>query len=226
METLTDSEFPTQRTTSDCFSACLSWLLGLPQDEVPDFTDPDDARSGQFYRNLSDWLRPRGLRLMMVEWRDMPPMLGGPIIVRGISPREKAHAVLWDDNGLLHDPHPSRAGLIGDPTHAMLILVSRRHLPSSGEPVRVTNKTKPMPPKTLEECLTDMRRRLKELEMEARSIVKCDDLNPDHRPQTFEGQCNEQKAQAMLAVRHIEDARMRLGKVIQYNGDGVSCYDK
>lgn len=30
----------------------------------------------------------------------------------------------------------------------------------------------------------------------------------------------------MLAVRHLEDARMRLGKAIQYSGDGVSCYDK
>ncbi|HEX2959095.1 MAG TPA: hypothetical protein VHO70_19825 [Chitinispirillaceae bacterium] len=30
----------------------------------------------------------------------------------------------------------------------------------------------------------------------------------------------------MLAIRHLEDARMRLGKVIQYAGDGVSCYDK
>ena len=30
----------------------------------------------------------------------------------------------------------------------------------------------------------------------------------------------------MLAVRHMEDARMRLGKAIQYSGDGVSKYDK
>ena len=29
-----------------------------------------------------------------------------------------------------------------------------------------------------------------------------------------------------LAVRHIEDARMRLGKVLQYAGVGVSIYDK
>ena len=36
----------------------------------------------------------------------------------------------------------------------------------------------------------------------------------------------EAAAQAMLAVRHLEDARMRLGKVIQYSGDGVSCFDK
>lgn len=33
-------------------------------------------------------------------------------------------------------------------------------------------------------------------------------------------------ANLMLAIRHLEDARMRLGKVIQYAGDGVSCYDK
>ena len=36
----------------------------------------------------------------------------------------------------------------------------------------------------------------------------------------------EQIAQATLAMRHIEDARMRYGKVIQYLGDGESIYDK
>ncbi len=36
----------------------------------------------------------------------------------------------------------------------------------------------------------------------------------------------EAAAQAMLAVRHLEDARMRMGKVIQYAvGGGVSCWD-
>ena len=35
----------------------------------------------------------------------------------------------------------------------------------------------------------------------------------------------EVNANLMLAVRHLEDARMRLGKAIQYAGDGVSCYD-
>ena len=33
-------------------------------------------------------------------------------------------------------------------------------------------------------------------------------------------------AQATLAMRHIEDARMRYGKVIQYLADGVSIFDK
>lgn len=33
-------------------------------------------------------------------------------------------------------------------------------------------------------------------------------------------------AQAMLAIRHIEDARMRFGKVIQYATTGESSYVK
>lgn len=33
-------------------------------------------------------------------------------------------------------------------------------------------------------------------------------------------------AQSILALRHIEDARMRYGKVIQYSQDWVSIYDK
>ena len=35
----------------------------------------------------------------------------------------------------------------------------------------------------------------------------------------------EVPANLMLAIRHLEDARMRLGKAIQYSGDGISIYD-
>lgn len=37
---------------------------------------------------------------------------------------------------------------------------------------------------------------------------------------------SEVRANLTLAIRHLEDARMRLGKTIQYAGDGVSKYDK
>ncbi len=36
---------------------------------------------------------------------------------------------------------------------------------------------------------------------------------------------NERYISAQLAVRHIEDARMRIGKVLQYSRDGISCFD-
>ncbi len=36
---------------------------------------------------------------------------------------------------------------------------------------------------------------------------------------------SEMKANIMLAYRHLEDARMRLGKVLQAQSGGVSIYD-
>lgn len=43
--------------------------------------------------------------------------------------------------------------------------------------------------------------------------------------EAFEGQHGEMKANIMLAYRHLEDARMRLGKVMQQIQGGVSKYD-
>lgn len=44
--------------------------------------------------------------------------------------------------------------------------------------------------------------------------------------QSSSGQHSEMHANITLAYRHLEDARMRLGKVIQAYEGGVSCYDK
>ena len=45
-------------------------------------------------------------------------------------------------------------------------------------------------------------------------------------PQVGGGNPGEVKANLTLSFRHLEDARLRLGKAIQHSGDGVSCYDK
>ena len=42
----------------------------------------------------------------------------------------------------------------------------------------------------------------------------------------FPGQHGEMKANTMLAFRHLEDARMRLGKVMQQIQGGRSKYDE
>jgi len=44
--------------------------------------------------------------------------------------------------------------------------------------------------------------------------------------QEFEGQHGEMRANIMLAYRHLEDARMRLGKVMQQIQGGVSKFDR
>ena len=80
-----------------------------------------------------------------------------------------------------------------------------------------------MEPKTWEECCNDLRAECKATEKKVRELMNADTFRNE---QAFAGQHGEMKANVMLAVRHLEDARMRLGKAIQYSGDGVSCFDK
>lgn len=76
---------------------------------------------------------------------------------------------------------------------------------------------------TIEEMANRAREELKEIELRLRISLN----NRRYRgEQAYSNQHSEMKAQTMLAVRHIEDARMRCGKVLQYADDGVSIYDK
>ena len=75
-----------------------------------------------------------------------------------------------------------------------------------------------------------IREDLKHLEARARYIVdKFDPLQPLVPDDAILSPdlCQETQHQAVLAVRAIEDARMRMGKVIQYSEQGgVSIFDK
>ncbi len=46
------------------------------------------------------------------------------------------------------------------------------------------------------------------------------------KDENYVGQHGEMKANIMLAYRHLEDARMRVGKILQAAGDGISIFDK
>ncbi|HDZ62297.1 MAG TPA: hypothetical protein ENH40_04035 [Nitrospirae bacterium] len=54
-------------------------------------------------------------------------------------------------------------------------------------------------------------------------LKKHEDFKND---QVFIGQHNEMMSNIMLSYRHLEDARMRLGKVMQQIQGGVSILDK
>lgn len=78
---------------------------------------------------------------------------------------------------------------------------------------------------TLQELCKMGRDQLKQIEKLTRNHVMNNSLFR-FQEQAYPGQHAEMKEQLMLAIRHVEDARMRLGKVLQYAGDGVSIYDK
>ena len=77
--------------------------------------------------------------------------------------------------------------------------------------------------KHLEELCEDFRDQIKEIGASVKLLM--DDSYFDDE-QAFRGQHGEMKANIMLSYRHLEDARMRLGKVMQQIQGGVSKYDK
>ena len=89
----------------------------------------------------------------------------------------------------------------------------------------MTNATPPTARTLTDEC-NSQRAACKVIEKELRALK--DKIANDRRGQedSFPGQTSEILGQVTLAFRAIEDARMRIGKVIQYSGDGVSCFDK
>lgn len=112
----------------NCFPACLATLLELPVEAVPNFCkgDPED-----WYAHVQAWLRPMGysavdLRLWVKgsDWRPNPGQL---CILSGKSPRgDFDHSVVGifanPHFRVLHDPHPSRAGIDGEFKEATFLI--------------------------------------------------------------------------------------------------------
>lgn len=91
--------------TGNCLSACIASLLNLPIEEVPHFGDV-----GQ-YEALTAWLAPRGMYPVCfpIAAEDAGP--SGLHLVGGQSARG-SHVVIGRGSIMVHDPHPSRAGLV------------------------------------------------------------------------------------------------------------------
>lgn len=79
---------------------------------------------------------------------------------------------------------------------------------------------------SLEAYCGGVRDDIKKLEKDMRSLKDQVTRERGGKEDSFVGQTGEILGQITLAFRALEDARMRVGKVIQYGGDGVSCFDK
>ena len=104
-------------TLGDCFRACVASIFEMPIKEVPNFWE-QTQNAAVFWKLNSDWLaKNKGFRYINVSFKETGKHLVDGIlcIAIGESPRGKIdHAVVWQD-GIIHDPHPSRAGLAEKP---------------------------------------------------------------------------------------------------------------
>ncbi len=116
---------PENGTWGDCMRACVASLLDLPITTVPHFFD-GGCDSQEFDRRVADFLGRHGL----VEF-SMPADAARRAhftrdlyhLMYGYSDRGTFHAVVALNGLVVHDPHPSKAGIIEDDRilHAYLV---------------------------------------------------------------------------------------------------------
>jgi hypothetical protein len=85
----------------DCMRTAVASLLDLPPEAVPHFVLFDR----EWFTAFNMWLAQRGLRIKPLAKPERP------CLAIGRSPRDVEHVVVWGPAGLIHDPHPSRAGI-------------------------------------------------------------------------------------------------------------------
>lgn len=92
----------------NCFAAAVASVLEVSLEDLPPL---NDARQ---VPDLNRWLalnRP-GLQFTWVHFSTYIGSAPGFYLAAGISPRGISHAIVVDQDGtMVHDPHPSKAGI-------------------------------------------------------------------------------------------------------------------
>lgn len=94
----------------NCFAACIASILEIP---IEDAFEIWDYGEDNWHDELHSWLFKRGLTMCTVSVLDP----GVYAIAAGASPRgvSGGHSVIWKDGECVHDPHPSKEGIVGSP---------------------------------------------------------------------------------------------------------------
>jgi hypothetical protein len=125
---------PGNGSIGDCWRACIASIMGLMAEDVPHFvreaaewTDQNSLEANHTWIT-SRWLQTRGYSLVQIR-NSLPHWTGDGFlcIASGMSPRGFRHCVIYDGMEVVHDPHPSRDGLVDfdldrDDCHLMLIV--------------------------------------------------------------------------------------------------------
>lgn len=112
-----DQEFmhePSNGSYGDCQRACIASLLDLPREQVPHFLH-DDCNYDTFKKRIKEFLALHGLMEVVMPLEDCPylPQTCHHMMY-GYTVRGTYHAVVARNGAVVHDPHPSKAGIILD----------------------------------------------------------------------------------------------------------------
>jgi len=101
-------------TNGNCMAACLASLLEINIDDVSCFEDMDET---EWWTAMIRWLDGTGYGFMADRLSGQYNKEFSYAIGCGKSPRgDFGHCVIWNVDGFVFDPHPSGAGIDGEPT--------------------------------------------------------------------------------------------------------------
>jgi hypothetical protein len=112
-QTIVANQIPGVR--GNCIQACVASILDLPIDKVPHFGMIADAKSR--LSAIDGFLNKYGYRLVgfapasEINNPTLARGVNGYVIASGISPRNRAHVVIYKNGKMVHDVHPARKGL-------------------------------------------------------------------------------------------------------------------
>lgn len=100
----------------NCYATCIACLLDLEVEDVPNFCV--DYPADEWFQETQRWLAKRGTgtvyytggQTALDELTALYP--AAYCIVAGPGPRGCDHVVIYRGGEMVHDPHPSGAGLV------------------------------------------------------------------------------------------------------------------
>lgn len=96
-----------EEKNGNCTQAAVASLIGLDLNDVPDFANTTES-SIDFWSEFYAFFEGIGMHAIMIP-NNMEPDCN--YLASGISPRGISHMVVMNDGNVVHDPHPSRAGI-------------------------------------------------------------------------------------------------------------------
>lgn len=112
---------PETGVVGNCYAAAFASLLELEIAEVPAFEGSATPQAAE--QAVDYWLAMIGFQRLVFWPHQTADMPRGYAIVIGRSPRHPgdAHCVIGLDGEMVHDPHPSNAGLLTWGAHEFLL---------------------------------------------------------------------------------------------------------
>ncbi len=96
-------------TRGNCEQCAVASLLGLSLNDVPNFIEVGDKTAESFWDSIDEFFENNGFWLAHLSKNHRPPVY---YLASGPAERGVKHTVVMFKDELIHDPHPSRAGLI------------------------------------------------------------------------------------------------------------------